>query len=211
MKRIGRLERPSRVGNARMFKHPVLEKLTRTHIGIPIAIYMISGGFSMYHAITKTNIPFVIGLGIFISGYIIFTLTEYCMHRYFYHMVPNGKWKDKIQYTVHGVHHDYPGDKMRLAMPPFVSIFYAVALYFIFQLLIGKFSLYFLPGFLIGYATYLFIHYAIHVFPAPKGWLKSLWVNHAIHHYKDPDVAFGVSTSFWDRVFGTMPQQARKR
>lgn len=70
----------------------------------------------------------------------------------------------------------------------------------------GELSWYFLPGFLVGYASYLGVHYIVHAFQPPKNFLKVLWVNHAIHHYKDPDVAFGVSTPIWDYVFGTAPK-----
>ena len=34
--------------------------------------------------------------------------------------------------------------------------------------------------------------------------MKPLWRNHHLHHYKDEEKGFGVSTTFWDRVFGTM-------
>jgi sterol desaturase/sphingolipid hydroxylase (fatty acid hydroxylase superfamily) len=34
--------------------------------------------------------------------------------------------------------------------------------------------------------------------------MKPLWRNHHLHHYKDQDRGFGVSTTIWDRIFGTM-------
>ncbi len=34
---------------------------------------------------------------------------------------------------------------------------------------------------------------------------KYLWRHRSLHHYKHPDKAFGVSNTFWDSVFGTMP------
>jgi len=141
------------------------------------------------------------------GGFFFFTFVEYMMHKYFFHMEPNTPIKDKIQYSVHGVHHDYPKDKDRLAMPPFVSAAYAVILYLIFKLILGDMGYYFLPGFLIGYSSYLGVHFIVHAFPPPKNFLKILWVNHAIHHYKDPDSAFGVSTPLWDIILGTMPKK----
>lgn len=206
MKKIGRLDRPDNSGTAKMFANPVLERLSRTHISIPIALFLGVGLYSFYVGISYTDIPFVEALGLFIGGYFVFTLVEYLLHRYFYHMVPDTKFKDKLQYNVHGVHHDYPKDKDRLAMPPFISGLYAVILYFLFNFLMGDLSWYFLPGFLVGYASYLGVHYIVHAFQPPKNFLKVLWVNHAIHHYKDPDVAFGVSTPIWDYVFGTAPK-----
>lgn len=207
MKKIGRLDRPDNNGTAKMFTSPFLERLSRTHISIPIAMFLGFGVYSTYWGISTTPIPLLSALALMLGGYLTFTLVEYFLHKYLYHMVPDTKFKDKLQYNVHGVHHDYPKDKDRLAMPPFISGLYAVILYFIFDFIMGDFSLYFLPGFLAGYASYLGVHYIVHTFQPPKNFLKILWVNHAIHHYKDPDVAFGVSTPIWDYVFGTAPKK----
>ena len=65
----------------------------------------------------------------------------------------------------------------------------------------------FTAGFLFGYAAYLFVHYLVHALQPPQNALKVLWVNHAIHHYKNPDVAYGVTTPFWDFVFRTLPKK----
>jgi sterol desaturase/sphingolipid hydroxylase (fatty acid hydroxylase superfamily) len=68
----------------------------------------------------------------------------------------------------------------------------------------GDFVFSFLPGFLTGYAFYLSIHYMVHAFPPPKNFFKVLWVNHSIHHYKEGEYVFGVSSPLWDYVYGTM-------
>lgn len=207
MKKIGRLDKPDNHGSAHMFKNPVLERLSRTHILIPITLFLGVGAYSLYYGIANTSITAWVGVLVLLAGFISFTFVEYMMHRYLYHMLPTNKVKDKVQYTIHGVHHDYPKDKDRLAMPPFVSGLYAVILYYLFTFLMGEYAFYFLPGFLIGYALYLGVHYIVHAYQPPKNFLKVLWVNHAIHHYKDPDVAFGVSVPIWDYVFGTAPKK----
>ncbi len=33
--------------------------------------------------------------------------------------------------------------------------------------------------------------------------MKALWRNHHLHHYKSDEKGFGVSTNFWDKIFGT--------
>ena len=58
--------------------------------------------------------------------------------------------------------------------------------------------------FFLGYLLYSFVHRATHVAKPPKNF-KYIWKHHSLHHFKYPDKAFGVSTTFWDRVFGTMP------
>ncbi|MBD3628507.1 sterol desaturase family protein [Cyclobacterium sp.] len=207
MKKIGKLDKPDNHGTAEIFKQPILEKITKTHAIIPISLFLLLSAFFLYQAYCHSKISIGIRIANFLGGYVLFTLMEYLMHRYFYHMNPNNTWKGRIQYSVHGIHHDYPKDKKRLAMPPILSAGYAILLYYLFYFLIADYVYYFLPGFLLGYAAYLSIHYIIHAFQPPKGPMKVLWINHAIHHYKDPDVAFGVSTPFWDYVFGTSPKK----
>lgn len=207
MRKIGRLDRPDNNGTAIMFDNPIMERISRTHISIPITMFLVLAAISFYYAFTGTSISLGIGLLVMLAGYIFFTLVEYMMHKHFFHMEPDTPIKDKLQYSVHGVHHDYPRDKDRLAMPPFVSAAYAAISYLLFTLILGDYGLYFLPGFLIGYASYLGVHFIVHAYNPPKNFLKILWVNHAIHHYKDPDIAFGVSTPLWDIIFGTMPKK----
>ncbi len=207
MKKIGRLDRPDNFGSATLFSNPVLERISRTHISIPITLFLAISTVSFYYGVVSTSIPLGLGLGFFALGILAFTFVEYMMHKHFFHMEPDTPLKDKLQYNVHGVHHDYPKDKDRLAMPPFVSAAYAAILYLLFTLIMGDFALYFLPGFLLGYSGYLGVHYVVHVYNPPKNFLKVLWVNHAIHHYKDPDAAFGVSSPLWDYLLGTLPKK----
>ena len=206
MKKIGRLDRPDNFGSAQIFSNPVLERISRTHISVPITLFLTISSVSLYFGLI-TTIPLWLGFAVLFAGIFVFTFVEYLMHRHFFHMEPDTPIKDKLQYGIHGVHHDYPKDKDRLAMPPFVSAAYAAILYLMFTLLMGDFALYFLPGFLLGYAGYLGVHYLVHVSNPPKNFFKVLWVNHAIHHYKNPDTAFGVSSPLWDYLLGTLPKK----
>lgn len=209
LKKIGRLDRPDNTGSAHMFQNPLLEKLSRTHILVPITLFFLVSAVCLYYALTTTDINLWSGILVLMLGIFAFTFVEYMMHRHFFHMEPDTPVKDKLQYSVHGVHHDYPKDKDRLAMPPFVSAAYVLIFYAVFNLIMGDFTLYFLPGFLFGYSAYLGVHYIVHAYQPPKNFLKILWVNHAVHHYKDPDVAFGVSSPLWDYILGTMPKKEK--
>ena len=68
----------------------------------------------------------------------------------------------------------------------------------------GKYAFPFFAGFVFGYLLYGSTHYAIHAWNPPFKFMKPLWRNHHLHHYKDDGHGFGVSTTIWDRVFGTM-------
>ena len=112
----------------------------------------------------------------------------------------------RFVYTMHGVHHEFPRDKERLFMPPVPSLIIASILFSTTYFAIGWNALAFFPGFLFGYLMYGSMHYAIHAFAPPK-FLKALWRNHHLHHYKSPDKGFGVSSVLWDVVFRTVPKK----
>lgn len=199
--------KPHVKGTKTLFQNPLMEKLTRTHISVPLILFsVISAGLMIYgfqhEYVTVVNAPLL-----FIGGLLSFTFIEYIMHRFVFHLQPKTEGQEKFAYTVHGVHHDYPKDKDRLAMPPPLSIILSVIFFFIFKLIMGNLVFAFLPGFLMGYASYLWVHYMVHAFKPPKNFFKILWVHHGIHHYKDPHNAFGVSSPFWDVIFRTMPKK----
>ncbi|NJM94046.1 MAG: fatty acid hydroxylase [Cytophagales bacterium] len=197
---------PKNEGTHQLFQNPLIEKLSRTHIAVPTGLFLVISLGLLYHAKASMGLSAALIATCFVAGWFIFTLAEYLVHRYFYHMEPDTPRKEKVQYTLHGVHHEYPKDKDRLAMPPLLSLTVSALLFGVFYLLMGQLAYAFLPGFLLGYSLYLFIHYAVHAFKPPKNMLKWLWIFHAIHHYKDDSVAFGVSSPLWDYVFGTIPK-----
>lgn len=196
--------KPKNSGSKRLFENPVLEALTRTHIAIPTTLFFVLGAVLGWYAFTHTALSnAAIGL-LFVAGLVTFTFVEYWMHRSLYHIDTDTPAKAKFQYTTHGVHHEYPRDKARLAMPPILAVVVAGSLFALFFFLMGEAAYAFFPGFIWGYSGYLIVHYCVHAYPPPKNFMKHLWINHAIHHYKDGDIVFGVSSPLWDYVFGTM-------
>ena len=208
METIEKVVRPKNKGTKVLFTNPVVEKLSRTHIAVPISMFVVFSTVLLYIAFTDTNIHPLNVIGIFIFGFLLFTLIEYFVHRYLFHMGTDTKVKEKMQYAFHGVHHEYPKDKDRLAMPPLVSAILATVFFYSFRAMMGEYVFAFLPGFVLGYSSYLFVHYAVHAFQPPKNFLKILWVNHGIHHYKDHERGVGVSSPLWDLIFGTLPKKS---
>ncbi|WP_258103225.1 sterol desaturase family protein [Marinoscillum sp. MHG1-6] len=199
--------KPHTNGTKALFNNPLLEKLTRTHIAIPLIIFSVISASLIYFGIDYGYISALNAPLLFVGGLLTFTLVEYIMHRFVFHLTPHTPKQEKFAYTVHGVHHDYPKDKDRLAMPPPLSLLLAAGFFFLFRLIMGDFVFGFLPGFLMGYASYLWVHYMVHAFKPPKNFFKVLWVHHGIHHYKDENNAFGVSSPLWDYIFRTMPKK----
>ncbi len=197
---------PNNSGTGQIFKNPVLEKLTRTHISLPIITFSLISSTVIYFGATRFGLNALQIIGLFVAGYFAFTLVEYLMHRFVFHMNEDTETKKKIVYSLHGVHHDFPKDKDRLAMPVPLSITIATGFFFLFRLIMGDLVYGFLPGFLMGYAWYLWVHFMVHAWQPPKNFFKRLWVHHGIHHYKQQERAFGVSMPFWDFIFRTLPK-----
>lgn len=200
---------PKNKGSRQLFKNPILERLSRTHIAVPLTIFFTYSAVLLYWSITHTSLAVWLTAVMFLLGALAFTWVEYITHRYVFHMGTYTKLREKIQYTVHGVHHEFPKDKERLAMPPLLSITIATLLLLLFRLVMGDLAFSFLPGFLSGYALYLSVHYMVHVYQPPKNFLKVLWINHSVHHYKHGEYVFGVSSPLWDYIYGTMKEKKK--
>jgi hypothetical protein len=196
--------KPKNSGTRYLFKNPVLEKLSRTHISVPLIIFFVYSSVLLYWSATHTSLTAGTTVLMFILGVTLFTWVEYIVHRWVFHMSTYTTMREKIQYVIHGVHYEFPKDKDRLAMPPLVSVTIATILLLFFRVILGDLTFSFLPGFLVGYAYYLSIHYMVHAFPPPRNFLKALWVNHSVHHYKHGEYIFGVTSPLWDHIYGTM-------
>lgn len=196
-------------GQRRLFKAEYMERMTKTHPLVIYSIYVPVMIFLLYYGYNYKNISLLRGGLFFVTGAIAWSLFEYMMHRHLFHMIGETPRAKKIIYTMHGVHHEFPRDKERLFMPPVPSIIIASIFFSFFWLLMGWNTLAFFPGFLFGYLMYGSMHFAIHAFAPPK-YLKALWRNHHLHHYKHPDKGFGVSSVLWDLVFKTVPKKEQQ-
>ena len=191
-------------GQAQLFKNNYLEYLTKTH---PLVIWGLYLPILILLPIYAFNYIGFSGLNIFLlflGGIFFWSLFEYLMHRFVFHYVAHTDRGKRINYVLHGNHHEYPRDKERLFMPAAPSLIISSTLFFLFWLVLDKNIFAFFPGFILGYLIYGSMHYAIHAWNPPFKWMKGLWRNHHLHHYKLDHKAFGVSSTLWDHVFGTM-------
>jgi hypothetical protein len=191
-------------GQGRLFQSEYMEMMTKTHplviysMYLPVIAFLLYYGHNFYQfSIGKITLLFLVGT-------LAWTLTEYILHRFVFHIISEKPRVQKIIYTMHGVHHEYPRDRERLFMPPIPSLIAALLIFLLFYSIMGWNVLAFFPGFLLGYLVYGSMHFAIHAFTPPH-YLKALWRNHHLHHYKYPNLGFGVSSVIWDHVFRTIP------
>ena len=188
----------------RMFKSDFMEFFSRLHFTVPLYIYIPVILIMMYLSIFTYKLSVLNIAVLFLAGIFTWTLAEYVLHRYVFHFNAKSEFGKKIHFMFHGVHHDYPSDSKRLVMPPSVSIPLAVLFFFLFRLIIGEFMMLpFFAGFILGYLFYDITHYAIHHFNMHSKFWLAIKNHHMLHHYQDEYKGYGVSTPFWDLIFGT--------
>lgn len=193
-------------GQARLFKNPVLEYFTKSSLlestisSIAISAICIWLGYWMGAQHSTKQVAFW-----FLGGFAAWSFFEYVLHRYLFHIAETAfKGSKRLQYIIHGVHHEYPNDAQRTLLPTLPKILFTIPFLGLYILIFGKAGAFFASGFLMGYYVYSLIHFSIHRFKAPK-FLKPLWEHHHRHHHLNEDKAFGVSSTLWDHVFNTMP------
>jgi len=198
----------------RLFKSDFLEFFSHISPVAVVALWLPVCLFFLIWSIVKAPagaFPLYIPLG-FLLGLFLWTLSEYLLHRFLFHMPVKGEKAQRIIFLVHGVHHAQPQMKTRLVMPPAVAIPLAAIFYGLFYLIFAVIlqSPQWVPpvfsAFILGYLIYDITHYATHHFPMRSGYLKYIKRYHMQHHYKTPDKRFGVSSPLWDMVFNTKPE-----
>jgi sterol desaturase/sphingolipid hydroxylase (fatty acid hydroxylase superfamily) len=196
-------------GQAQLFKNQYLEYLTKTHPLVIWGLYIPIMGLMLYYSNYKFGFGAMqLGL-LFLGGMMFWSLFEYLIHRFAFHYIAESDRAMKFVYILHGNHHEYPRDKERLFMPPIPSLIISSSVFLLMYLIAsvfggGSYVFAFFPGFILGYLIYGTMHYAIHAWNPPFKWMKGLWRNHHLHHYKNERQGFGVSSTLWDHIFGTM-------
>jgi sterol desaturase/sphingolipid hydroxylase (fatty acid hydroxylase superfamily) len=195
----------------RMFENPILEWGSRVHPVVPPLLYLPLIGFLLVRAIGHYDLAAPAVTGVFLAGIATWSLGEYTLHRFVFHLQPDTGWGRRLHFVIHGVHHDYPHDPMRLVMPPSVSIPLAVLFFFLFQAVLGpEWSLPAFAGFLLGYLAYDMTHYHIHHHRSNNRLSLALRRYHYRHHFQQSDRGFGVTSPLWDKVFRTGPVVRRR-
>jgi sterol desaturase/sphingolipid hydroxylase (fatty acid hydroxylase superfamily) len=192
-----------------LFESRFLDFFSRVHPSIPAIIFVpaiaifIAAGVDRGYGVVGTVL--LLGLGL-----LVWTLTEYWLHRLVFHWEPDHPLGSRIHFIMHGVHHDHPNDRLRLVMPPAVSVPLAAAFFGLFTLVFGSPVVFpTFAGFLIGYLVYDYTHYHLHHHVPRTAAGKRLREQHMRHHFQDHRYGFGVSSPLWDRVFGTLSSRRK--
>jgi len=194
-----------RSASPRIFESAALERLSRVHPAVPVVLF--GPAIAWLAAYGLGRLPAATAGALALAGYLFWTLAEYWLHRALFHLEPANRLGARLHWLIHGVHHDHPGDRARLVMPPAASVPLALAFFGLFVLVLGSSAaLPFTAGFLSGYLAYDVTHFHLH-HGLPRTRLgRRLRERHMRHHFQDDTRGFGVSVSWWDGVFGTSPR-----
>jgi len=189
-----------------LFKSEFLNFFSRVHPAVPAIVFLpVIVAVEWIGAAHGHGVLSLIGLSAI--GVFIWTLTEYWLHRLVFHWEPDNAFGRRMHFIIHGIHHDHPNDRMRLVMPPSVSIPLAALFLLAYWLIIGYAGLPIFGGFMLGYLFYDYTHYYVHHFVPKSATGKRLREQHMRHHFQDHSAGYGVSSPLWDVVFRTVPKK----
>ena len=173
-------------------------RLSKANYYADIVLYpAVVAALSIYEMSNSTAMARYHWIAACLLGVAAWTLIEYLIHRFVFHVVPPAM-------QMHLDHHSDP--RATIGTPIWVSIgaftsfgFAPLWWYFGYEIATGG-----LAGLLIGYSWYVMVHHAVHHWQIDQtSWLYVAKVRHAMHYYRTDERNFGVTTGFWDWIFGT--------
>ncbi len=199
-------------GGCRLFANPELERLSKTPwwvvptVWLPVSV----GCMAAYAAAPEACATRGAALGALGLGF--WSMLEYGLHRFVFHgdaRLPDHPLALTAHFLFHGVHHKVPADPLRLVMPPAATALLAMAIAGV-----SRAGLWWLPtthfaaffaGTLAGYVGYDMTHFTLHhTRTKPDTLLARRQHTHLRHHAQTREIrGFGVTHSFWDKVFST--------
>lgn len=220
------------VESPRFFQWEVMEVCSKSHwatvplIWLPVALWALA--VSLQSGQIVGALPrqrhsacggILTGNALFVAqwaavGYFLWSVLEYTIHRFLFHLSPKSKFGKTLHFIVHGCHHKFPMDKMRLVFPPVAAAPIALLLHMGLRCILPDASASAtFAGLLIGYVTYDITHYALHSSYA-ESWacqlpyLKRLRLQHFHHHFVDDTQNFGITSCLLDLVLDTSYSRA---
>ena len=197
-----------------MGKRPsILELYTReSAFGYYIDFYIypvVLAGFPVYAALNNAQRGTVMSwLTAAAIGLALWTLIEYFIHRVLFHHVPFFR-------ALHDAHHKNPKALIDSPVWTSLAIVFVGVLAPSVWLLGSHLATGFTFGMTLGYFGYSITHHAMHFRSfRHNSYFYRAKHRHALHHYSEVEGNFGVTTPFWDHVFGTVlpePQLDKQR
>lgn len=136
-------------------------------------------------------------------GAMTWTLVEYCLHRFLGHEL-KGVFRKFIFFKEHTKHH-HKKDYFASTRDKLLTAFAIGPVVFAFSFLVGGKLIAFIytASFLGMYYVYEVVHRRLHIVAPKHSFAAKMRAHHFYHHFVDERMNHGVTTAFWDRVFGT--------
>jgi 4-hydroxysphinganine ceramide fatty acyl 2-hydroxylase len=198
------VNQPSLAGtDARLFDADLLELITK----VPLQILHIVWLLAAFYYYWAANLTFQGTISTTIFVFALWSLVEYGLHRYPFHMelyIPDNPYLIVLHFLLHGVHHVYPFDKLRLPIFQPLSVALFLVLRFVTWLFLpdpvdeGVFG-----ALLLCYVYYETVHYANHFESHEHYYLTFMKSYHLKHHFSQSNYGYGITNKVWDVVFKT--------
>jgi sterol desaturase/sphingolipid hydroxylase (fatty acid hydroxylase superfamily) len=186
----------------RLFQSDRLERLTTVSPWAFVLMWTIVLSVAGIYAGWE-DAPLAVSLSWFFCGLLVWSLFEYAMHRFMFHLKLQSGFGQFVVFMLHGNHHANPSDRERNLMPPIISVPISTLVWCLATVLVGSAGTLVFLGFMIGYVTYDGLHFACHQFPMRSGIMQRWQRHHLLHHYTREEGNFAITAIFWDRVFGS--------
>lgn len=184
--------------------------LTHVHPVVPLIVWAPVVLFLVWRSYAVLGISALSIVLVGVGAMIFWTLAEYFLHRFVFHFRAESPAEKRLQFLIHGLHHDDPVDPTRLVMPPAAAVILAIILFSLFRLALGPVWVEpFFAFFLVGYLCYDYTHYWIHHFTPRSKFGKMIKQHHMLHHFTAHNAKWGVSSPLWDYIFRTMEEKPR--
>jgi dihydroceramide fatty acyl 2-hydroxylase len=184
----------------RMYESDFIEFFSKVHPSMPFLFWIPVASWVIGAAVLNGTTTWQLALGLLPVGFFTWQLMEYFIHKHVFHAWPG--------WTGHGFHHKYPDDDTRLVMPLPVSIVLASLIYAGLSLF-GRPDL-MVPlwfGIVVGYLWYDFTHWSTHHRTPLTEWGRRQRAHHMAHHFANPDLNFGLSHMWIDRLMGSLNER----
>jgi sterol desaturase/sphingolipid hydroxylase (fatty acid hydroxylase superfamily) len=146
-------------------------------------------------------------LVLFLSGVLAWTLLEYGLHRFVFHVqIPlrNPRLRELVNAS-HLSHHASPRDPTKVLVQPLYGLVISAMLYGLIYAAVRSplSATVVMIGIWTGFLYYEAVHYRVHFSLSPSGLIARQRRSHFFHHFTNNKRCFGVTSPLWDYVFGT--------
>jgi sterol desaturase/sphingolipid hydroxylase (fatty acid hydroxylase superfamily) len=198
---LKRRMQPKPNDRVRLFRNPWLEGFTVVSLRNFLIIWTLLIPVVFWLAMRSAGAAG--GVGLFLAGLLVWSLTEYALHRCVFHWQPRWAPMARLMFMIHGNHHLAPNDPMRNLMPPIVSVPVCALVWAGCVAMIGPAGIWVSLGFMVGYVSYDLVHFGCHQWPMRDRIMGVFKTNHMRHHHARISGNFAITGMFWDRLLGT--------